>query len=184
MREESKIAINIAAVGYAIAVFASPTIVIAAPLSAHIELGDHGFGFRSIGFRASSVLLTITNQGSKPHALALSNSGSSQPVLTETKDLVSGTVVSSRAVDSAGQLRFVQPSRPRQLARLGRADEDNGADLAQWGRDGSRVLQLPMIMPLLLREIGRKEGAGTTSFRNRIGTARQLDWRRIRSPPA
>lgn len=62
----------------------------AAPLSAQIRLGDHGFHFRSIGFRASRVQLTVTNAGSKPHALAVSKLGPDKPVLAETKTLQPG----------------------------------------------------------------------------------------------
>ena len=102
MTENSKIAISAAAIGCAIAVFASPTFAVAAPLSAHIELGDHGFGFKSIGFRASSVRLTITNQGRKT-ACPCRQQIRLEPVCNRgDQDLVAGTDVASRAVDTAG----------------------------------------------------------------------------------
>lgn len=36
-----------------------------------IVLGDHGFGFRDIGFRAPSVDLKVENHGKRKHALAI-----------------------------------------------------------------------------------------------------------------
>lgn len=84
------VSISAAAIGLMIAAAASATTPPAAPLSARIRLGDHGFHFRSIGFRASSVQLTVTNRGSKPHALAVSKPGLDKPVLAATKTLQPG----------------------------------------------------------------------------------------------
>jgi len=80
----------IVAVGYVVAATASATAPAVAPLSVHIRLSDYGLGFRTIGFRASRVRLTVTNQGSKPHALAVTKSGSDEPVLKQTRSLAPG----------------------------------------------------------------------------------------------
>lgn len=79
-----------AAIGVMIAAAASATTRPAALLAVRIRLGDHGFHFRNIGFRASSVQLTVTNGGSKPHALAVSKPGPDKPMLAATKTLQPG----------------------------------------------------------------------------------------------
>lgn len=48
----------------------------AMPLPVTITLHDGGFNFRNIGFRARTVHLTVVNDGTRPHALAIRPRGS------------------------------------------------------------------------------------------------------------
>jgi hypothetical protein len=81
----------------------------AAPLSVRIRLGDHGFRFRNIGFRASRVRLKVINQGHEPHAVAVSKSGPDQAVLTQTGTLRPGQSATVVLSIPPGDYRLFSP---------------------------------------------------------------------------
>ena len=66
----------------------------AAPLSVHITLNDHGFGFRNIGIRAAKVRLKIANHGQHRHDLVVARAGTNgsakSNAITSTKPLAPG----------------------------------------------------------------------------------------------
>ena len=60
-------AVGVAAIGLMIAA----PVAQAKPLPVTITLGNHGFGFRDIGFRTKSVRLEVRNRGRTPHGVAI-----------------------------------------------------------------------------------------------------------------
>lgn len=80
------------------ALMASGAAAAPGPLTVHIALHDHGFGFRNIGIRAAKVRLDVVNRGQHRHDLAVarrnaSGSGPSHSILA-TKALAPGQAVS------------------------------------------------------------------------------------------
>ena len=57
------------------ALFACGAAAAPGPLTVHIALHDHGFGFRNIGIRAAQVRLEVAIRGHKRHDLVLSRAG-------------------------------------------------------------------------------------------------------------
>ena len=78
------------------------------PFSVHIDMTDHGFGFRNIGIRASKVRLRIENTGKHRHDVAIGRAGSQsgKHAIVSTKPLAPGQKAMLTAKLKPGRYRL------------------------------------------------------------------------------